>query len=67
MNNPFYFTDRALKIEFNITLDSHHNNHAFSELTITPTFPEFGNGFLYIKKIPKNSYHPCYIIKIIYI
>ena len=27
MNNPYYFTDRILKIAFNINLDSHHNIH----------------------------------------
>ena len=42
MNNPYYFTDRALRVGFNITLESHHNNHTNSKLIINPNFPEFG-------------------------
>ena len=30
MVNPYYFTDRTLKVGFKINLDSHHNNHATS-------------------------------------
>ena len=42
MINPYYFTDRALQVEFKINLDNHHINHANSKLTITPNYPEFG-------------------------
>ena len=42
MINPYYFTDRALKVGFKINLDSHHINHANSKLTIIPNYPEFG-------------------------
>ena len=42
MNNPYYFTDRNLKVGFKITLDSHNINHANSKLSITPNHPEFG-------------------------
>ena len=42
MINPYYFTDRNLKVGFKINLDSHHINHANSKLTITPSYPEFG-------------------------
>ena len=42
MLNPYYFTDKNLKVGFKIMLDSHHINHANSKLTITPNFPEFG-------------------------
>ena len=31
MINPYYFTDRALRVGFNITLGSHHTNNANSE------------------------------------
>ena len=42
MLNPYYFTDRNLKVGFKIDLDSHHINHTNSELTITPNYTEFG-------------------------
>ena len=50
MINPFYFTDRKLKVGFRINLDSHHINHAKSNLTITPNYLEFGIKVRYIKK-----------------
>ena len=31
MINPYYFTDRNLKVGFRIYLDSHHINHANSK------------------------------------
>ena len=31
MINPYYFTDRALRVGFNITLGSHHTNNANSK------------------------------------
>ena len=42
MLNPYYFTDRALRVGFKIKLDTHHINHANSKLTINPNYPEFG-------------------------
>ena len=54
MLNPYFFTDRKLKVGFKINLDSHHINHANSELTITPNFPEFGIEIRYINKIMKE-------------
>ena len=42
MLNPYYFTDRNLKLGFKINLDNHHINHATSKLSITPNYPEFG-------------------------
>ena len=51
MINPYYFTDRNLKVGFKINLDSHHINHANSKLTITPNHPEFGIEIGYINKI----------------
>ena len=38
MINPFYFTDRALQVGFNITLESHHINHANSKLIVKPNY-----------------------------
>ena len=54
MLNPYYFTDRKLKVGFKIDLDSHHINHANSKLTITPIYPEFGFEVRYINKIIKK-------------
>ena len=54
MINPYYFTDRALRVGFNINLDSHHINHANSKLTIIPNYPEFGIEIHYINEIIKE-------------
>ena len=54
MLNPYYFTDRLLKVGFKINLDSHNLHHADSKLTITPYHPEFGIEFRYINKIMKE-------------
>ena len=54
MINPYYFTDRNLKVGFKINLDSHRVNHANSKLTVLPNHPEFGIEFRYINKIMKE-------------
>ena len=54
MFNPFYFTDRALRVRFNINLESHHIIHANSKLTNTPNYPEFGIEVRYVNKILKE-------------
>ena len=51
MLNPYYFTDRNLKVGFKINLDNHHINHANSKLTLTPNYPEFGIEVRYINNI----------------
>ena len=51
MLNPYYFTDKNLKVEFKISLDSHHINHANSKFTTTTNYPEFGIETRYINKI----------------
>ena len=51
MLNPYYFTDRNLKVGFKNNLDSHHINRANSTLTITPSYPEFGIEIRYVNKI----------------
>ena len=53
MLNPYYFTDRNLKVGFKSNLDSHHFNHLNSKLTITPNYPEFGIEIRYFSKILK--------------
>ena len=55
MLHPYYVTDRNLKVRFMNNLDSHHINHANSELTIIPNYPEFGIEVRYINKIMKKS------------
>ena len=54
MINPYYFTDRTLRVGFKYNLDSHHIFHAISKLTITPNYPEFGIEVRYINKIMKE-------------
>ena len=54
MINPYYFTDRNLKVGIKINLDSHHINHANSKITITRNHLEFGIEFRYINKIMKE-------------
>ena len=54
MINPYYFTDRVLQVGFNVTLESHHFNHANFRLIIKPNYPEFGIEVRYINKIIKE-------------
>ena len=54
MINPYYFTDRALRVGFNFTLEGQHIIHANSKLIIKPNCPEFGIEVCYIKKIIKE-------------
>ena len=54
MINPYYFTDRYLKVGFKTNLDTHHINHAKSKLTITPNYHEFGIEIRYINEIIKE-------------
>ena len=54
MINPYYFTDRNIKVGFKINLDSHNLHHTNSKLTIIPNHPEFGIEIRYINKIMKE-------------
>ena len=54
MINPYYFTDRILKVGFKTNLDSHHIYHVNSKLFIMPNFPEFGIEVRHINKIIKK-------------
>ena len=54
MLNPYYFTDRNLRVGFKITLDSRHINHANSKLTLTPNYLDFGIEVRYSNKIMKD-------------
>ena len=42
INIRCYFTDRALQVRFNITLEIHHINHASFKSSIKPDSPEIG-------------------------
>ena len=54
MIEPYYFTDRNLKVGFKINLHIHHINHANSKLTNTPNYPEIAIEVCYINKIIKK-------------
>ena len=54
MLNPYYFTEKILKVGFNFTLENHLINHANSKLIVLPNFPEFGIEIRYINKIMKE-------------
>ena len=54
MLNPYGFTDRVLEVGFSSTLESHHVNHANSNLVIKPNYHEFEIEFRYINKIMKE-------------
>ena len=54
MLDPYYFTDRALRVGFKNNLYNHHINHANSKITIIPNYSEFGIDFRYINKIMKE-------------
>ena len=50
MNNAYYFTDRAIQVGFNITLENHHINHANFKLKSKSNYTEFGTELRYINK-----------------
>ena len=54
MINPVYFPDRAMRVGFHITLESHHNNQANSKFIIKSNYPEFAIEVGYINKIIKE-------------
>ena len=56
MLNPYYFSDRNLKVAYEINLDSHHINHLNSKITITSNFQDTGIEFRFIDKIMREMY-----------
>ena len=54
MINPYYFSDRNLKVAYKINLDSHHINHLNSKVTITSNFENTGIEFRFINKIMRE-------------
>ena len=51
MMNPFYFSDRALQVGLNITLDTQHINHGSFKLTNQPNCKEIGIEIKFVNKI----------------
>ena len=51
MINPYYFSDRNLRVAYKINLDSHHINHLNSKLTISSNFENTKIEFRFINKI----------------
>ena len=49
--NPYYFTDRSLRVGFNITLESHNIIHTNSKIFIKPNNLEFGIEVQYNNKL----------------
>ena len=54
MINPYYFSDRILKVAYKINLDSHHINHLNSRLTNTSNFENTGIEFRFINEIMRE-------------
>ena len=54
MINPYYFTDRNMKVGFKNNLETHQNIHAKFELAFTPNYPEFGIEVRYVNKKLKD-------------
>ena len=54
MLNPYYFSDRNLKVAYKINLDSHHIIHLNSKITITSNFQDTGIEFRFNKKIMRE-------------
>ena len=54
MINPYYSTNKKLKIGFKINLENHYINHANCLLNIEPNFPDIGIETRYVNKILKE-------------
>ena len=54
MINPYYFSDRNLKVAYKINLDSHHINHLNSKVTIISNFENTGIEYRFINKIMRE-------------
>ena len=52
--NPYYFTGRALQFGINITLQKHHNSHAYFKKIIKQNHPGFGIEVRYLNKLLKE-------------
>ena len=54
MINPYYFSDKNLKVAYKNNLDSHHINHLNSKLTNTSNFENTGIEFRFFNKIMRE-------------
>ena len=54
MNFLYYFTNRAIELGFNITLESHHINHFNSQLAFNPNYEDIGIELRFFNKTPKE-------------
>ena len=54
MINPYYFSERNLKVAYKINLDSPHINHLNSKITITSNFQDTGIKFPFNNKIMRE-------------
>ena len=50
MNNLYYFTHRVSEVPKNKNLDSHHNSHTKSKISISPKLLEVGKKHVNIKE-----------------
>jgi len=51
VENQYYFTDRILKVAYDINIDNHHEKHAISIITITSKFDNIGIDINHINRI----------------
>ena len=51
VENLYSFTDKILKIAYDITIDNHHGKHANSQIPITSKFDNIGIDINHINKI----------------
>ena len=57
VENQYYFTDRKLKIAYDINIDNHHDKHANSMITITSKFNNIGIDISHINKLMEEISH----------
>ena len=54
INIPYYFTDKALPIEFTVNLDSHHIKHTNFQKTFKSSYSQIGIETRYVYEILKR-------------
>ena len=57
VENQYCFTDRILKIAYDINIDNHHDEHANSITRIPSKFDNIGIDLIHINKILKEMSH----------
>ena len=51
VENHYFFTDKILKIAYDINIENHHDKNAKSQITITSKFDNLGIDIYHIDKI----------------